>query len=953
MKKLFLNSILAILLIAPMAMFSQDSGSLDPSFATNGKYMYDNGFTDLFTCTAIQDDQKIIAAGISYDATYTATSNVFRFLPDGSIDTDFATDGIFTFSLNNEANIFGCAIRENGKIVLVGSTTDYVDYRILILQLNEDGTLDNSFGDNGVVVQKISVLEGYFEDHGLAVALMDNGKILVAGRSLNTDYNFVPVVVRFNENGSLDTSFGTDGVAGITISGSDNDFDCIVLQNDGKILASGHYELGLQYYGMLVARFNSNGTLDPTFAVGGVFIESFGDVDDEGFGIAVNSSGKIVVTGFTAAANFTYNMMLMQLNNNGGLDMNFGTDGVVYSDLGNYGVGSAITIQDDDKILIAGSSGELPPGGDSKMTVWRYHPDGSLDDTFGVDGISFIDFDASYDEALGMALQDDGYIVIVGKARNTNDNLDFAMARLVNDYAPFHARFDAAPNPVCVEGTVYFTDQSLGNNNSYSWTFEGGIPATSTEQNPQVVYNSVGNYDVQLVITDPDMNTDVLLKENYINVIATPAQAAMPSGDSEVCSGSTIYYTTAEVLYAEDYDWELVPASAGSLTSNMNSATLVVSDSWNGNFTIRVRAINMCNNGEWSNELVGAIYESPSSYDLYGGGEICEGGPGLEIELNNSEAGVDYELYNNEEPTGIIIAGTGESISFGLFTEEGNYTALGFTDFCSAVQYGEANIMVSQLPTQLSIPFGDNEVCNNEEAEYTTTGALGSDNIIWSLSPENAGEVSVDGMTAIIDWNTNYSGNASLTVLAENSCGEGPVSDALEILVTASPTPEITGDNLVCKNEVSVYSTAENAANSYSWEVVGGSITAGEGTPEITVTWGNTPGMAYAIVNESSELGCSSVDTLAVTIDDCMGIDSYSAKESVLIYPNPATDFINIMSQQRINSVSILNSEGKVLIETDVNDVMLKLNTNSLNSGIYFIQVKTDEETAVKKILIK
>jgi len=319
MKQLTQLFIIQLLMVfVSINAFSQ-AGTLDSTFATNGKYVYDNGFNDVFHCTAIQDDQKIIAAGVSYDEVYTATAKVFRFMPDGSIDTDFATDGVFSYSLNNEANLNDVVIKDNGKIILVGSTTDYTNYKILLLQLNDDGTLDNTFGTNGVVVQKISPASGPFEDFGYAVTLQSDGKILVAGRSDDLSYNGVPVVVRFNENGELDTTFGTDGVAGITVTGIDNVFDCIALQEDGKIVVAGHYELGLQYFGMLVARFNSDGTLDDSFADDGVFIESFGDVDDEGYDVAINSDGKIIVTGFSGTAEFTYSMLLMQLDSDGNL----------------------------------------------------------------------------------------------------------------------------------------------------------------------------------------------------------------------------------------------------------------------------------------------------------------------------------------------------------------------------------------------------------------------------------------------------------------------------------------------------------------------------------------------------------------------------------------------------------------------------------------------------------
>ncbi|HEY9116153.1 MAG TPA: T9SS type A sorting domain-containing protein [Bacteroidales bacterium] len=539
-------------------------------------------------------------------------------------------------------------------------------------------------------------------------------------------------------------------------------------------------------------------------------------------------------------------------------------------------------------------------------------------------------------------------ILVAGASLGTNE---IQIWRKVGP-PPVQANFIADPETVCTGGTVDFTDTSVGAIDSWNWTFEGGTPATSTLQNPTVTYNTPGEYDVKLVVSVGAI-LDSIIKVNYINAVLLPEQANQPAGDTDLCTGLTYEYSTEEVTYAVDYDWEVTPSNAGVITWNMNTATLDVSDTWTGNFTIKVRASNVCGDGPWSNDLMGEVHGSPEPYDVIGGGEICEGGEGLEVELNNSETGVDYELYKNEVATGNIVAGTGEAISFGLINEAGNYTVLGYTDYCSTVQYGEASITISVLPVQLAMPTGTTEVCNNEESSYTTTGGQETDNIIWTLSPENAGEISSDGMSATIMWNTAFEGDALLSVLAENSCGEGPVSDALEILVMSSPAPDVMGDDLVCKEEVSIYSTTVNEGSNYEWEAIGGTITSGEGTHEITVTWGNTPGMAYVIVNESLELGCSAVDTLAVTIDDCTGIEDFSKDNKLSIFPNPATDFISIKSQVKIISVSILNSEAKILLSEEVNGYESKMNTADLKAGMYFIRVLSENETIIKKLVIK
>ena len=414
-----------------LGLYAQPAGTIDPSFADNGKFILDYGNTDLFTDVEIQDDQKIVAVGITYDAAYVASAQAMRFLPDGSPDLLFATNGIFTYSLNFEANVYGCVIRDNGKIVMTGSTTDYNDYRILLIQLNEDGTLDETFGENGIVVQKIGPDMNFFEDHSYAITLQDDGMILVAGKSYNLDYRFVPVVVRFTENGELDTAFGTNGVASVPVIDVENDFDCLVVQDDGKIVASGHYANELLSFALLVARFLPDGTLDDTFGDNGIINYPY-QADAEGFGITLTSDDKILLTGFTASASYNYSMMLMKFDQQGNPDPGFGDEGLVIADYGAYDIGYGIHIQSNDKILVAGTSGELIPG-DCDMAIWRYNPDGTLDNTFGTNGMSKIQFYGNPDEGLAMAHQSDGKIVIAGKARNVN--FDYAMVRILNDFS--------------------------------------------------------------------------------------------------------------------------------------------------------------------------------------------------------------------------------------------------------------------------------------------------------------------------------------------------------------------------------------------------------------------------------------------------------------------------------------------------------------------------------------
>lgn len=457
---------LTFLIILLVAFFgsakAQDPGTLDNTFNGTGTLVIDNGNMDLFTDVEVQPDGKIVAVGMSYDASWNAVAVVYRFNPDGWPDISFALSGSYMFSLDNEANIYACYIKDDGSILLIGSTTNYSNYRILMIQLNSMGFPDENFGEAGIVVQQIGPVMNAFEDHGLGITLQDDGKILVSGKSYNTDYRFVPVVVRFNANGSIDTSFGVNGVAGIPVTEVDNEFTTVRVQSDGKIVASGHISNGLSWFSLLIARFDENGALDPSFGTNGVVNLNLNNVDDEFFGMELTPDDEIVLCGFTTLqSDYSYHTLVMKFDATGQVVTGFGENGAVVLGTEPMNVGDAITLQYDNKILVTGTSGEMTPM-NNDWALWRLNPDGSPDNSFGTDGKVTTEFFGNADEALGIALFENK-IVVAGKARNTSNNHDLAIARYNNDtYVSVKENlsfsdFTVTPNPVNTEGTLLIT----------------------------------------------------------------------------------------------------------------------------------------------------------------------------------------------------------------------------------------------------------------------------------------------------------------------------------------------------------------------------------------------------------------------------------------------------------------------------------------------------------------
>jgi uncharacterized delta-60 repeat protein len=423
--------ILFVIFGACIESYSQD-GALDQSFGSGGIVISPITNGDSYHDVVVQDDNKIIAVGMSFDAGFVSRANVFRFLPDGSLDEGFADNGIFTFELNYEANIYSCAINSEGKIILAGSTTDYVNYKFLVIQLNADGSLDSSFGDNGVVVYNACPLEGYYENLGNAVAIDAEDKILVSGNSFDVNYIRRPVVLRFMTTGEIDPSFGNNGVATIPVGEGACSYDCLAIQPDGKIIAGGNYGNTLLWYVLLLTRFNSDGSIDTTFGEDGSVKYSYGDVDDEAFDLGLTSDGSIVVAGFTATQTYNFSTLVMQFTSDGTLDTNFGSDGIIEFDQGNYDVADALSILPDGKIVVAGTSGEGPPNS-YDMAIWKYNPDGSPDLSFDGDGFVQHEIENYYAMGYGLAIQNDGKILIAGQARTNVNQNHYFISRLNNE----------------------------------------------------------------------------------------------------------------------------------------------------------------------------------------------------------------------------------------------------------------------------------------------------------------------------------------------------------------------------------------------------------------------------------------------------------------------------------------------------------------------------------------
>ena len=421
---------LAIAVIISIATFSQ-VGSLDKSFSSDGKAITDFGFgNDVGNAVVIQKDGKIVVSGFAYNGS----NNDFglaRYNTDGSLDKTFgiAHTGKVITDLTLSDDAATCmALQTNGEIIVAGYATLPIGGKgFALARYNTNGALDNTFNTNGKVITDF----GGNDDEITSVAIQDNGKIVVAGYTNSnsiTGYDYA--LARYNMNGSLDNTFGNGGkvITNLNISNPGDDFgEGVAIQSNGKIVVAGYTEAASGNYNMTVVRYTTSGFLDNNFSGDGkMFINLFGNPVNVARAVAIQpNDGRIIVAGYTNASSNHLNFALLRCNTNGTLDNSFSYNGVVTTDFGGADIANAVTIQQDGKIIVAGST---LIGSDEDVAWARYSTDGKIDKSFSSNGTIIYNFGGN-DYGKAVALQSNGKIVIAGFTTASGGDDDFLVAR--------------------------------------------------------------------------------------------------------------------------------------------------------------------------------------------------------------------------------------------------------------------------------------------------------------------------------------------------------------------------------------------------------------------------------------------------------------------------------------------------------------------------------------------
>jgi uncharacterized delta-60 repeat protein len=402
-----MKNLLIFLLVLFASAAQAQFGTFDNTFGAGG-IMIKNVVTgrEGGSLIALEPGGKLLVAGY---ARQQANDNfcVSRYNANGTVeDTSFGDNGVVFFDYQGmDDQATGLVVLPDGKILLCGIVRNSEGIDLGIIRLNYDGGMDTTFGEGGAQIIDVDSLR---DDQFFDMDVQPDGKIVVVGLNMVIG-DRESVVIRLNPDGSFDNTFDGDGKIRLDFGSEDSEFRDVIIQPDGKILCIGVVGVASTIGDFLLVRFDSTGIFDQTFGDNGVFrldVSGYADYADKGILMA---NGKILISGKCTDVN-NANFALVKLNADGSLDTTFGTDGIVSTDLGGSSdYAYSMVEQPDGKIIQCGAT-------NTDIAIVRYSAVGSLDSSFGVGGKIITDLSNSQlsDSFISMILQPDGKLLASG-----------------------------------------------------------------------------------------------------------------------------------------------------------------------------------------------------------------------------------------------------------------------------------------------------------------------------------------------------------------------------------------------------------------------------------------------------------------------------------------------------------------------------------------------------------
>ncbi len=784
------------------------------------------------------------------------------------LDPHFGVNGVALADFGGSDSGMTIAMQSDGKVLMAGRAWNGNEYDFGVVRFNTDGTLDSSFGEGGLARADM----GSIFDTPYAMAVQTNGRIVVVGQTEGIGYDFG--MARFNTDGSLDSGFGTDGKVVVDFAGSYDLAYGVAVHASGKITIAGtatdsdyHFRFGL-------AQFNADGSLDSTFGDGGKVMTAFGNLDTEAYTILSASGGKFLVAGYaydfeTGGAD----LALARYNSDGSLDTTFDGDGMVVTDVGTYDESvHGLALTSDGSIIAAGTA-----GGD--YLVVKYSSSGQLDTDFGTDGKVFVDYVGGYDvgHAVGMA----GDQIMVAGAADMLGDMDFGMVRLNADGS---------------------ADETFGNNGLLtidlgSWDDEAMGMVVEGNGNLMVggfAVNGAGDYDFAAVhygtFTDDTPN---------LPPVADPGLSySVGEGGSVSLSGAGSHDDDGTIV---SYEWDLDYDGSNFTVDATGVATLFSAAGLDGP-TSRMVALRVTDDAGCS-DVTTVMVNVTNANPTVSVGDDMSVNEGSSVDLSAligdmGAADTQSLLWHVSASNGQVIAdGTGSHMVF-VPADNGVYTVtLTVTDDDGGV--GSDTVVVTALNTSPTVSAGDDQTAN--EGSMVSLGGSFSDpgndsySILWHVVASN-GQVVADGYASGFSFTPADNGTYTVTYTVTDDDG-GSGSDVMMVTVNnVAPTVSAGDDRTV--NEGSMvsfsgsFSDPGNDSYSILWHVV-----ASNGQ---VIEDGHGSGLSFKALDNGTY-------TVTYTVTDD---DGGSASDVVLVTVNNVAPHVYVGTTYTVNENTLVNLNG-------------------------------------------
>lgn len=527
--------------------------------------------------------------------------------------------------------------------------------------------------------------------------------------------------------------------------------------------------------------------------------------------------------------------------------------------------------------------------------------------------------------------------------------------------------FSASVTQGCIPLTTNFTTaQNPGT--TYTWTFNGGSPSSSTAANPTVSYNYSGVFDVVLSGTD-GVCFDTKTKVNYISTFAQPASPNAPVGESYLClNPPNQNYSVLVVPNANAYLWQLTPANAGVLTPNANSCTIDWDNAFEGVAMLQVQATNNCGNSPWSLALPIHIDATPGQCAVPTGPTlICQDQGTTSYTVPPINPATNYEWVLTPSSAGTFFQGSNtiDIVWDASFAGTATLVAIAHNNACQGPPSNPLSIQVQAHPTAHAVT-GGGTYCGPSGAGMPV-GLAGSQTGVQyqlQLNGVNVGSP-VAGTGNALNFGNQLSAGA-YTVNGMNTAGcittmSGNASVQVDPSVPAAPTtPAGPAQVFTVQAGSSDYvTTGANYATSYTWDLSpasAGNISSNGLTA--TATWNSIySGTAQVKVQGTNTCGSGSFSqTIQTQVNVNVGNPEPGHSLGYYLTPMPATGTVTLhATQTREFEVKVFSTEGKCMLAfTHLHGELNQLNITSLKAGTYSVLIITkDSGTQLLKLIVQ